>query len=267
MPEPPLVASPGWSPPVARLRRGKCWVKLQRLSHEELASVEREFRARNPGWVVVESLDIDPFTGWIKEARCQSGCGEPGQLSEPEAAQRRLAPLSRNADLLGWGPDELARLEWQTRNMGNAEATSAGLGARAEIPCKTATIQQLIGRMPCWGVNVGFYQGGVVRKFYLSGSEPPPELCLEPGLSAEQARRARGLVDASAQPKRLGRDAFTVKPDEIGEAHLSVDLERDDDGSETWRLVWEVKVHQGLWGFLVDAYTGQTVGLRKNFIE
>lgn len=274
-PAAPPSAAKAWKPPELRVERGKCWVRLFRLPDSEIEGTLAAFRARNPGWEI-DRLHVDPYTGYVTQAnrfRRSNEIGPPAELPQQEYERRRLEPLIHNADLIGMTPEQIAALQWKPGGFRGHSSDFGGSTARANIDVALPEFSGFPGFQGRWLITVRFQRDGMVSGFSVRRSFPPLPLCTKPRITAEQARRARGITDASAHPGRLGCFApgFTVKPHEIEEARLTIDYYLEDcepttrARSVTWRLVWAVDVKQGLWTFLVDAVSGEVVGLRKNF--
>jgi hypothetical protein len=165
-------------------------------------------------------------------------------------------------------------LTWEPGSFHGNTSDLTGSTPNAFFSCQPGPSAH-VGQHDCGNVVVRFQRDGVVSGFGVRRQEPPAQLCRLPSIGKEQARHSRGLFDASAQPKMLGYfgSGMTVKPNEVGNARLGVDMYLEDGQpttrakSVTWRLVWEVDVKEAMWTFLVDATTGKTVGLRKNYIQ
>ena len=268
---PPIAQS--WVAPPLEQESGKCWVKLRRLTDAQLEGARREFLARNPGWEP-HQVDVNQYTGAVEAGSySRKSVGPVAELSDQLFELRRLAPLRRNADLIGLKPADLERLVWEPGQFWGSTQNAGGSVAIAHIACDKPGAEALDGKRDCWEVMVHFQRDGVVCLFTARRTAPPAELCVEASITKEQARRSRGIVDASAQPKRLGAylPSMTATTEEIGDAKLSVAREYEGESSNwtsmTWRLVWLVNVKHDMYSFVVDANTGKTVGLRKNFVD
>jgi hypothetical protein len=257
------------------VQREECWLRLLRLPDTEIGRTLAAFRARNPGWTI-NSLHVDPYTGQVTQAnrfRRSSEIGPTAELSQKEFERRRLQPLIHNADFIGITRRQIAALQWKPGGFWGSPSNFGGAAPRATLSLDLPAFRGLPGFKGSLFVIVRFQRDGVVSGFSVRRSFPPLSFCSKPKISAEQARRARGITDASAQPGRLGCFApgFTVAPHEIGDARLTMDYYLEDcqpttrAKSVTWRLVWAVDVKGGRWTFLVDAVSGEVVGLRKNF--
>ena len=250
--------------PARDVQVGECWVKLQRLPDASITAVRREFFRRNPDWTLLP-MHIDPFTARVRQANVSipKERGPMTLLAPRELARRRLAVLCRNADLIGMSQREVESLRW----------TSMHDAATPTLDPRFAALGELRGS---WSVFMRFNDDATVSGFSVRHDGPVMPICAQPNISAEQARATRGITDASVRPETLGY--FKGGPDvartQVGAARLSIDMQLElgrthleQAPSCTWRLVWEVAVLDGAWGFQVDARDGQLVGLRKYFMQ
>jgi hypothetical protein len=227
--------------------------------------------SRNPGWER-QFTDVDPFTGLVLGGSLQHRgyVGPAATMSDSEYAARRRAPIALNADLIGLSPTELASIVWTPGSFVGNTWDLAGGTASGSIECP-GPVNPLLRSQPCWSLHVSFHRDGVVTGFNVRHNGLPSGLCTTPAISAEQARRAKGLFDASKQEILFGSfKGIAVKPDQVGAARLAVASYLEGQPttrakSSTARLVWDV--YAGGWSFSVDAVSGKVVGVGRNWVN
>jgi hypothetical protein len=264
-----------WKPPTPKVTAGRCYVRFEKLDQPKDLTVGRDFVARNGDkWKVgspfdKSSHDVNRYTGLLQgvsRSRMGRDVGPDVALNHRVVWKRVYSLIARNADLFGLEECILERLKWHVwEERYNKKAL--GWSGRAELELPGPHHERFPELSRRVGVTFKVRRDGEIDRVHVGLGLPEGHLCLEPEVTAEQARRTKGIVGRKLSFFGIGGGRIESPPvleSQVGEAELEVYGFRTRDWIEH-RLVYMVPVKRRMWEFIVDAISGEILDIIQRF--
>jgi hypothetical protein len=205
--------------------------------------------------------------GMASRGRSAAAVGPRAALADLEVALRARSFARANADLLGLIESDFDELDWEVMTplpiflAGGLTVWEVSASSRARVPPPPFPAIARGVR-----IHITFHRDGEIVGAY-ARIDPEVSMCTTPGLTADQARRAPGIVGhpLSFYGNRGRQDVGIVEAADVGIAELMI--ERISNAPREYRLFYRVHVERGgfPWYFYVDAWTGKLLGSGQAF--